>query len=53
MPCRRPAGPCAGLDLADILLLVGFLWRVEPGKLGAHQAERILDVVIQGLQPES
>jgi AcrR family transcriptional regulator len=42
----------AGLDPADVLLLMGFLWRVGPGKPGADQAERILDMVIQGLRPE-
>jgi AcrR family transcriptional regulator len=43
----------SGLDPADILLLMGFLWRVGPGKPGAHQAARILDIVIEGLRPES
>ena len=43
----------SGLDPADILLLMGFLWRVGPGEPGAHQAERILDIVIDGLLPES
>jgi AcrR family transcriptional regulator len=43
----------SGLDPADILLLMGFLWRVGPGDPGAHQAERILDIVIDGLRPGS
>lgn len=43
----------SGLDPADVLLLMGFLWRVAPGKAGGHQAERILDIVILGLQSES
>jgi AcrR family transcriptional regulator len=43
----------SGLDPADVLLLMGFLWRVRPGKSGDHQAERILDLVIRGLQSES
>jgi AcrR family transcriptional regulator len=43
----------SGLDPADVLLLMGFLWRVGPGKQGDHQAERILDIVIRGLQSES
>jgi AcrR family transcriptional regulator len=42
----------SGLDPADILLLMGFLWRIGPGESGTHQAERVLDIVIQGLQPE-
>jgi AcrR family transcriptional regulator len=42
-----------GLDPADVLLLMGFLWRVEAGRSGDQQAERVLDIVIQGLQAES
>jgi hypothetical protein len=41
----------SGLDPTDVLVLMGFLWRVGPDELGAYQAERILDIVIQGLQP--
>jgi AcrR family transcriptional regulator len=43
----------AGLDPADVLLLMGFLWRVGPGKPGTEQAERILELVIKGLQAEA
>jgi AcrR family transcriptional regulator len=43
----------SGLDPADVLLLMGFLWRVGPDKSGGAQAERILEIVIQGLQAES
>ena len=43
----------SGLDPADVLVLMGFLWRVGPGKPGAQQAQRILDIVVRGLQPES
>jgi AcrR family transcriptional regulator len=39
-----------GIDPADILLLMGFLWRVAPGESGRQQAERVLDLVIQNLQ---
>ena len=39
-----------GLDPSDVLLLMGFLWRVGPGESGENQAERILDTVIHGLQ---
>jgi AcrR family transcriptional regulator len=42
-----------GLDPADVLLLMGFLWRVGPGKPGIRQAERILDIVIEGLEDQS
>jgi len=39
-----------GLDPADVLLLMGFLWRVAPSESGHRQAERILDLVIESLQ---
>ena len=39
-----------GLDPSDVLLLMGFLWRVGPGESGENQAERTLDIVIHGLQ---
>jgi AcrR family transcriptional regulator len=41
-----------GLDPDDVLLLMSFLWRVGPGAAGRRQAERILDLVIDGLRPE-
>jgi AcrR family transcriptional regulator len=40
-----------GLDPADVLLLMGFLWRVEPGDNGEAQAARLYDFVIDGLRP--
>ena len=40
-----------GLDPADILLLMGFLWRVGPGKAGTAQAARLFDLVLDGLRP--
>jgi AcrR family transcriptional regulator len=43
----------SGLDPADVLLLMGFLWRVGPGEAGGQQAERILEIVIQGLRAET
>ena len=39
-----------GLDPSDVLLLMGFLWRVGPGPSGEIQAERTLDIVIHGLR---
>lgn len=39
-----------GVDPADVLLLMGFLWRVAPTKSGRRQASRNLDIVINGLQ---
>jgi AcrR family transcriptional regulator len=39
-----------GANPEDILLLLGFLWRIKPGHEGAAQAERLLSVVIDGLR---
>jgi AcrR family transcriptional regulator len=41
-----------GLDPGDVLLLMGFLWRVGPGEEGAAQASRLLDLVIDNLGAE-
>ena len=38
-----------GLEPADVLLLMGFMWRVEPGPRGKRQAKRITELVIGGL----
>lgn len=38
-----------GLRGADVLLLMGFLWRVPPGTEGRAQAERIMDDILRGL----
>jgi AcrR family transcriptional regulator len=40
-----------GLEPADVLLLMGFTWRVEAGPEGKRQAERITELVIDGLAP--
>jgi AcrR family transcriptional regulator len=40
-----------GLDPADVLLLMGFLWRTGPGEGGKAQAARLLDLVIDGFRP--
>ncbi len=42
-----------GVDPGDLLLLMGFLWRIEPGPQAAEQAERMLDVVVAGLRAGS
>jgi AcrR family transcriptional regulator len=39
-----------GVDAEDVLLLMGFLWRIVPGRAGEARAERLLDLVIDGLQ---
>lgn len=40
-----------GLDPADVLLLMGFLWRVGPEEDGKAQAARLLDLVVDGFRP--
>jgi AcrR family transcriptional regulator len=39
-----------GVDAEDVLLLMGFLWRIAPSRAGEARAERLLDLVIDGLQ---
>ena len=41
-----------GLDPADVLLLMGFMWRVGPGAGGIAQADRLLELAITGLRPD-
>jgi AcrR family transcriptional regulator len=40
-----------GLDPDDVLLLMGFLWRVPDDPAGKEQARRLMDIVINGLRP--
>jgi AcrR family transcriptional regulator len=39
-----------GLDPGDILLIMGALWRVPPGEDGEAQAQRLLDLTIDGIR---
>ena len=41
----------AGVDPADVLLLLSALWRTPAGDEGLAQAERILDMVVDSLAP--
>jgi AcrR family transcriptional regulator len=38
-----------GLEAADVLLLMGFLWRIPAGAEGRKQAERVTGIVLDGL----
>lgn len=40
----------ARTDAEDLLLLLGFLWRIPPGRKAKLQADRLLDLVIAGLK---
>ena len=48
--CENAGDVRPGLDPADVLLLMGFLWTAGPGEAGEHQARRVLDLAICGLQ---
>ena len=39
-----------GLDPEDVLLQLSVLWRIDPERGGEARAERILDLIIDGLQ---
>lgn len=41
-----------GLEAGDILLLMGFLWRVPSGDDGRAQAERMMELMLTGLGPK-
>lgn len=40
--------PCVDPD--DVLLLLGFLWRIDPGPEAEARRTRLLDLIIDGLQ---
>jgi AcrR family transcriptional regulator len=43
----------AGIDPDDVLLMLGFLWRVSPDDAGQAKANRMLDLVLNGLQADA
>jgi len=48
--CEAAGATRGGVDAEDFLLLLGFLWRIEPGPAGEERARRLLDLVIDGLR---
>ncbi len=48
--CETTGDVRPGLDPADVLLLMGFLWRVSEDKQGRTQAARTLELVLDGLR---
>jgi len=40
----------AGLDPADVLILMGFLWRIDPASDWRLRADRLLDLFMDGLR---
>jgi hypothetical protein len=49
--CEEDGSMRSGLDPADVLLLMGFLWRTSPDETGREQARRVMELVIDGLRP--
>ncbi|WP_052850179.1 TetR/AcrR family transcriptional regulator [Streptomyces avicenniae] len=49
--CGEEGSLRPGLDPADVLLLMGFLWRVPQDEEGERQARRVMELVIDGLRP--
>jgi AcrR family transcriptional regulator len=39
-----------GLDPADVLLLMGYLWRTRPGDEGTAQGRRLTQIVLDGIR---
>jgi AcrR family transcriptional regulator len=40
----------AGLDPDDVLLMLGFLWRIDPASHWQSRSNRMLDVLVDGLR---
>ena len=50
-PTREVAGTIRpGLDPDDVLLMMGFLWRIDPQSDWRARANRLLDLLMDGLQ---
>lgn len=48
--CEKAGEVRPGLEAADVLLLMGFLWSRAAGDAGGQQARRVLDLAISGLR---
>jgi AcrR family transcriptional regulator len=48
--CVADGSARAGLRPADVVQLMGFLWRVAPGLDGLEQAQRITEIVLDGIR---
>jgi AcrR family transcriptional regulator len=49
--CADDGSMREGLNPDDVLLLMGFMWRVADSATGRRQADRLMDLVIEGLGP--
>jgi AcrR family transcriptional regulator len=48
--CAQDGSIRPGVDPDDVLLLLGFLWRIDPGADAEARAARMLDLIMDGLQ---
>ena len=48
--CTEDGSIRAGHDPDDVLLILGFLWRIDPGPGAEARAARLLDLVMDGLR---
>jgi AcrR family transcriptional regulator len=48
--CEEAGSIRSGLDPDDVLLIMGFLWHLDPGSDGEARAGRLLDLVMDGLR---
>jgi AcrR family transcriptional regulator len=51
--CAADGGMRPGLDPDDVLFLMGFMWRVGTDADGIAQADRLMELTINGLRPGS
>ena len=47
--CEASGDFQAGADAEDILLVLGFLWRIPAGAAGEARAKRLIELIIRGL----
>jgi AcrR family transcriptional regulator len=48
--CEEAGSIRPGLDPDDVLLLMGFLWRIDPSGDSEARAGRLLDIIVDGLR---
>jgi AcrR family transcriptional regulator len=48
--CEEAGSIRPGLDPDDVLLLMGFLWRIDPSGDSDARAGRLLDIIVDGLR---
>jgi AcrR family transcriptional regulator len=51
--CTEVGSIGAGHDPDDVLLILGFLWRIDPGPGAEAQVGRLLDLVMTGLRADA